>query len=306
MILNDFMSKAVSGIAPGDARHQKLITASKISACTVPSRSPYESFDSLHRQLAGLVPKKEIDPALAEFGHRAEPMVAQWYQDKRPDILVFDPHLSEPMTWFNGEFFAATPDRILVTPEGAVDGLLEIKTAFHADGWGEEGTNEIPPHYYDQCQWQMFCTGVDVVYVAALIVRDFKGFVVRRDDEHIKMLRDSAEYMLGCLESEKPNLRDAAHRATYQALRAEHPLIDDSVATLDFEVARDYLRASEQVVAANVLLDAAKSRVAEQMGTAKEAVFGEFTVAVRQARGQGKPFVTKARRAPKLSELEVW
>ena len=149
MLLDDFIGTGNAGILPGDPVHQRLITASKISACCVPSRSPYESFDSLYRQLAGLVPKKEIDPDLAERGHRLEPFMADWFADKHPEFEVVDPHVDSPMTWFVSDRFAATPDRLLVQ-DGEVVGLLEVKTAARSEGWGIDGSADIPVHYYDQ------------------------------------------------------------------------------------------------------------------------------------------------------------
>lgn len=306
MRLDDFLTQAEPGIIPGDDRHQRLITASKVSACVVPSRSPYESFDSLYRQLAGLVPKKQIDESLAERGHMLEPAMADWFQYRHPDFVVVDPHKPVPLTWFVGDDFAATPDRILTDDSGEVVGLLEVKTAMRSDGWGEDDSSDIPAHYFDQCQWQMFCTGLNVVHVVALIAMSYHEYVVTRDDEHIAELAASAQVMLQAVRSGVAPLSDPAHKATYQAVRDEHPQITGEVVVLDFETVTGFLRALEKERVVKAQVAAAKARVADAMGNAGTAVFGEFEIAKRQAKKSGSPFVTKAKGAPALCELEVW
>lgn len=306
MLLSDFLAQAEPGISPGDDRHQRLITASKVSACVVPSRSPYESFDSLYRQLAGLVPKKQIDESLAERGHMLEPAMADWFQYRHPEWVVVDPHEPEPLTWFHGDDFAATPDRILTDKDGEVIGLLEVKTALRPDGWGEDDSSDIPAHYYDQCQWQMFCTGLDVVHVVALVAMSYHEFVVTRDDAHIAELVASAQVMLKAIRSGVAPLSDPVHKATYQAVRDEHPEITDEVAVLDFETATGFIRALEKERLVKAQVAAAKARVADAMGNAGLAVFDVYEIAKRQARRSGSPYVTRAKGAPALCELEVW
>ena len=58
-------------------------------------------------------------------------------------------------------------------------------------GWGDAGSEEIPEHYYVQCQHQMLVSNLDRVWVPALLV--YKGrclYEVERNDELIDIMSD--------------------------------------------------------------------------------------------------------------------
>lgn len=78
-------------------------------------------------------------------------------------------------------------DFIRATIDGAVgDALVEAKTTSIADGWGDDGTDEIPIYYVAQCQHQMAVATATMVYVPVLIAnRELRMYVVRRDDQII-------------------------------------------------------------------------------------------------------------------------
>lgn len=71
---------------------------------------------------------------------------------------------------------------------GSLDGLtqcgrvVEIKTARTADGWGQEGTDEIPNYYTTQVQHYLAVSGREVADVAVLIGgSDFRIYTVEAD-----------------------------------------------------------------------------------------------------------------------------
>lgn len=83
------------------------------------------------------------------------------------------------------------------TPDGFVgdDGLAEAKTAEARKRreWGREGTDEIPPHYLVQCQWNLGVTGRAVCWVPVLIDSfDFRVYRVERCDRLIDSLVNRA------------------------------------------------------------------------------------------------------------------
>jgi len=89
-----------------------------------------------------------------DWGQRLEPMIRQWYSDRtgRPvrvpeKILVSEKH---PFLFASLDGF--TDDKRIV----------EIKTARSGKGWGEPGTDEIPPYYTLQVQHYMIVTGFEV------------------------------------------------------------------------------------------------------------------------------------------------
>lgn len=81
-------------------------------------------------------------------------------------------------------FMLADVDRLLV----GCDAGLECKTAsaFNADKWADDN---IPVHYYIQCQHYMAVTGKKEWYIAVLIMgKEFKYQKIERDEELIQNL----------------------------------------------------------------------------------------------------------------------
>jgi len=91
------------------------------------------------------------------------------------------------------------------------------------------------------------------------------------------------------------------HKATYESLRRANPLIDvDSEVQLDVDTARLFVTAVPESKAADKRLRLAKSSVAEAMGTARKAFYGDTLVAVRQNSSTGSPYVKAAYPLPEI------
>jgi predicted phage-related endonuclease len=71
---------------------------------------------------------------------------------------------------------------------------IEIKTVhpFKSKEWGEHETDELPLHYVAQVQHGLGVTGRNTCRVFALIGDDLKPYVVQRDDELIRVMRERA------------------------------------------------------------------------------------------------------------------
>lgn len=52
------------------------------------------------------------------------------------------------------------------------DTIVEAKTSFSADGWGEDGSDEVPPYYQTQAAHYMEVTGANVCFLPALFGLD--------------------------------------------------------------------------------------------------------------------------------------
>jgi putative phage-type endonuclease len=61
--------------------------------------------------------------------------------------------------------------------------IVEAKTARTADGWGEDGSSEIPAYYHTQVAHYMAVTDAVIAYVPVLIGgQDFRIYTVERDE----------------------------------------------------------------------------------------------------------------------------
>ncbi len=117
----------------------------------------------------------------------------------------------------------ANLDRTLPAENGAFPGVLECKTAGITKR-GDWQDDEAPAHVVYQVQWQLFVTGYEWGYAAALIGgNEFRYTRIERDEELIGILRDRAEEFWGYVERrELPPIEDGSS-ATQAALAHLYP-----------------------------------------------------------------------------------
>lgn len=292
MLFSELYADSTEAHAPGSSEWVKYMTASKVSA--VMRHSPWQSRFSLWHEMAGNVDMSPIDESVLVRGHILEPAVASWFALQHPEFNVVDP---KGRWWVRGEWAAATPDRIVTEGSGdseSVVGLLEIKTARSREGWGV-GDTPLPAYYFDQVQWQMFCTGVSRVFVAVLFGGlDFEEFVIERDDDYIDgSLVPMCESFVDSLRAgEVPDFSlEAGDFDVYECMRFLHPEIDGSSIVLSHDAAVRVMRWVRMRKLASRVEAEAKAWAAHDMEFAKFGVVDGEVVVVRRARGSGRPFV---------------
>ena len=287
-------------ITPGSDEWLSTISASKIAA--IAGVSPWESPFSLYWKMAGQIVEPTNDAM--RRGNYLEDGIARWFADRHPELVVLD---SGTWTHVEHHWATATPDRTLAHRHDITDGcrLLEIKTTTASEEWGAPGSDEVPPYVACQVQWQMFVTGLDVCHVAVLgAFLEFAEYEVPYDAAEAERLRSMAFDFLGKLERrERPPIDD--HDATYQAQRVLHPDIDrESDVELSDELCREYVYAQQLADIGKRQLTRATSLLADEMGDARRARWCGYTIATRQARNNGIPYLVKGRDLPSFDEEE--
>ncbi len=248
-----------------------------------------------------------------EWGRRLEPAVLQKFLDEHPEYLPVE----AACTWAHDDrpWQIASPDALLATVHtitdhnlqrnervpGVVDDLLEVKTTHYGDGWGDTGTDQIPIYYRTQTLWYLDVFGYRRCHLAVLIGgSDYREYVVEYDPVEAEELRIAAAAFLADLrDGVLPDLD--AHTATYEAVRELHPDIDGSSVELDERTALDYVRARALAEDAKAHEQLTKTRVADAMGDAQRATFGDYTIATRQARNGGTPYLVAGRKLPSVA-----
>src|ERR1051326_5820962 len=72
--------------------------------------------------------------------------------------------------------------------------LLECKTTSNWDAFGPQGSQDVPVHYWIQCQHEMAVTGAELTTLAVLFgLRDFRWYDLPRDDEFITRMTAAEE-----------------------------------------------------------------------------------------------------------------
>jgi putative phage-type endonuclease len=253
--------------------------------------SPFESRFSLWHRKNGAIGPVELNDEM-EWGTRLEPAVAAKWDDNHPDARIH----WWPGTYSRDGWMIANPDGLSYR----TDEVVELKTSPFGDGWGPDGTDEVPIHVRTQVLW--YCGVLD--YVAANVAvliggHDYREYRIEFDQAEFDLLRDEgAEFMATLERNERPDIDE--HGATYQAIRELHPDIDGTEHELSNAVARRFLISRTHLRKATELADYARNELADEMGTAAKAVWDGQTLARRQARGDSTPYIVAARNLPDM------
>jgi putative phage-type endonuclease len=216
----------------------------------------------LWAQKSGLVevePPDEATARLYEWGHRLEPVVADWYADftgrqvQRVNQLLRHPQIA---------YAFASLDRRVVGERR----LVEIKTT----RWAWTGGETVPGSVQTQVQHQLWVTGYDVADVAVLTGgSEPKVYEIPRDDAFIADLAFLEAEFWGWVQSGTRPPVDGSENAR-RVLAKLHPRNDGTVvpSTPDIDaVARDW----QAAIAAAKEADAR----ADTFGNAIRALIGD-------------------------------
>lgn len=242
--------------------------------------SPYESRFSLwHRKKGMIAPVEETD--VMYWGKLHEPTICAEFAKRHPG-LELRPSPTYASAGHPAEI--ANPDRLVLDSEWRTVAIVEAKTSREDEGWGEEGTDQIPVHYRAQCLWYLMVLGVQVCHVAVLIAgADYREYVVEYDPvDALRMRQAAAEFQRSLAANERPDID--GHSATYQAIRE----IPEGLDPVDVEIPtllRDRFYAAQDAAwAAEDELTACKGELLDAIGTGQRAVCERVRIATRQVR----------------------
>lgn len=292
-----FEDKSLPAVAPGSAEWMTYMTASKVSA--IMKHSTYDSYLSLWLKMAGQI-QPEPDSDITRRGHYLEPAVRAWFRDQHPEWQV-----TETGMWVHPEipWAASTPDGIIHTPEGTE--LFEAKSSTLDGEWGEPLTDQVPPGYYDQAQWQMFTTGRRRVRLAVIkSYLDFAEYIIDYDPEYVAlMLAAVTEFMDSLEQGKRPSIDPLdGHAATYAAIKELNPGIEDAEYELEDADAIRYLKATAARKEAELVEQGAKSYIADLAGEARHIKWADKKIFTRQSKGGGTPYLVSSKNLPAIPE----
>ena len=269
------------------------ITASRIA--TVLGISPFDSPFNLHWKMRGTLPEQP-DNDVMSLGRHLEPWIADRFAGTHPEWFQLEGGL-----WANRErpWQMCTPDRQLFTapvrlddgcavdaatggPEAPV-GLLEIKSSGSYDGWGADGTDEIPVYYRAQVQWQLDTLGLTEAHVSCLFLstRQIRNYTISYDPADVELMRKAA---LGFLDQVQRGEAPAvdSHHATTTALKALNADLDeDAEVEVPADLDEEYRRVRREFAALEARKTELENQIRQLMGAAKTAVHAGRKVAAR-------------------------
>lgn len=201
------------------AERRKGVGASDVPGIT--GTSPWASPFSVWAEKVGLSPLDSEGTDQMQMGKDLEPIIARWFE-RRTGLYVTG---AQTMVWHPAHKHAfATLDGLVCDAAdeppatyGPPLGIFESK--FTAEQW-----EVLPTHVAEQVQWQLWCSGHDQGWIAAMQfprgrVR-FDAYHVDRDDERIARLVEAVDdfWFNHVMTGDMPPIDDSL--ATFNAITA--------------------------------------------------------------------------------------
>lgn len=266
-----------------DAERTTRLGGSEIAA--VLGLSPWASEYSLWWRKAGKLAPIPDRPEL-RWGRLLEPAVAKVWAEHHPDRRML-----RTGTWVHHrrDWQLANPDRLVIGGGGYE--LLEIKTAHDDFGWGQPGTDAVPPYYLTQARWYLSVFGAKRCYFAVLFGgTDYQEYVVEQDPDDEALLLDKGWTFIASLRHNTPPPIDG-HDATYITVRELHPEIGDYDFDLTPEQAEEYRAAAVALKTAKTDVSRLNAQLTVDMDGGRRARIDGRTIAYRTAVKDGNPYV---------------
>ena len=267
------------------------VTSSRIAA--ILGLSPWESPFSLWHRMMGIAPDQPVSD-LMHWGAKLEPLILDEYAHRRS----IDGHdlIRKP-----GLFRNARRTWQMSTPDAINRGrIVECKYSPQMDGWGDEGTDQIPVYVRAQVLWQMDTFGFQFADVCVFFggSGQYREYEVEWDDNDGFLMRDKGADFLDSLDTNRRPPIDG-HDATYQVLKELHPDIDDEKVELPAAIGDRYRAALDMFDLAEDEKAAATALVLDSMGRARRAFHKGIQIAMRiPGRGGSAPYLKRTDTKP--------
>lgn len=284
----------IGALNPGspdwEAARATRVGGSEVAA--VLGLSPWESPFSLWWRKRGSIPPTS-DNDLMWWGRALEPVIADRFALEHPELQV---RRCGTYVHETRDYQLISPDRIAFDDAGNWH-LVEIKTAFEGEQWGDPDTEDVPVYYRCQVIWSMDVFGADRCYLVVYFGGGrYREYVIRYDPVDAEILRTRVESFLDTVRGGQAPEIDS-HPATYDAIRELHPDIDDTDIVLPAELADPYVAARALKAAVEEECAVTTARIADYMGSARRALYSPDedipprAVATRVAKKGGTPYL---------------
>lgn len=199
-------------------------------AATCVGMNKYSSLITLYADKKGLSKPIEDNEAM-RLGRDLEQYVADRYAEKTGNKVRNDFFMYQDDEY---DFITANIDRRIVGENAG----LECKTMSSFNGFNLEN-NEVPSHYYCQCQHYMMVMGFDRVDLAILVLqRGLYVIPIERNDSFIQKLREAEiEFWHNCIEQDNipaPDGSDSSLDVLKQLYPTAHPDTSINIPDLDY------------------------------------------------------------------------
>lgn len=253
----------------------------RIGSSDIAALAGVESFRTPIEVYRSCVEGWEPEPSeMMEIGELLEPVVLELYRRRSGLSLTRPGQILHPVL----SFAVDTPDAVAFDSATGRVVAVEAKSCigWHADEWGEPGTDQVPPKYLIQAQWHMLhlresqesWANIETCDVPVLIGgHDFRIYSVQWDpDLADSLVKIAADFAKRHIVPQVPPPVDATPaysvflRDTYRVDRAPIADASDRARTLaaSLKVARDSVKRAEEIKRG--LENQLKAEIAESAG----------------------------------------
>jgi putative phage-type endonuclease len=263
------------------------ITASEIAIVMGLAPGEWASPFSLYHQKLGDLPEPE-DSMSKRVGRHFESLVCDLFAERHPEFTLTGDgrtlyaHPGRPWQM-------ATPDRLvsetwfepvdtdeLIREVTRAVATFDAKTSASYEGWGDDGTDEIPVYYRCQKLWQMDVAGTGAGYLACLFMhsRTLRVYELHMDadaEADLKLMREEAEMFLSRIaRRDEPEVD--WRPATTSALKTLNPGVEQRDVTVGAQLARSYRAAQRRYKDAEQRRELMANRMLQAIGTGRRAL----------------------------------
>lgn len=241
------------------ARRKGIGSSDAAPAC---GASPYGTPLAVYANKAWGVEQEETEPM--RIGAILEPVISQMYADRFGCHVGPEPMLQHP----DHPWMLANLDRTR-TDTGRI---VECKNS-STDGWGEEGTDEVPVHIFLQVQHQQAVYDPDEPADVAALVRgnSFRVYTINPSQTIHRKLIETEGALWALIQEGRQPPPDFLHPSTVDLLNdLNEPVLDRQIRTLSEEAAEfvaGYELIGKQIKDLEAQRKELKARVIAEMGT---------------------------------------
>jgi putative phage-type endonuclease len=220
----------------------------------------------------GQAPEQEVTHHM-QRGTYLGPALAQWYAGKTGYYVSHYGRREKTLIHPVHSVVRATPDgQVREGPRKKPFAAFEGKSPdrWNIEGWGEEGTDQIPYDYMPQVIWEMAVLDVDRAEVGALIDGDLQIYSVPWDQELFDVLVDEAKrFWRDYVETNTPPPADGSPSHTEYLQRRFPEASADMLESNDPELDRmvlEYAQLDAQIKGATKDKERIKQELIERIG----------------------------------------
>ena len=228
--------------------------------------SPWRTAFEVYLDKIGELPDREPTAAM-EWGTRLEPVVAAAYAERRGVELSKPPMRWHPdYPWMFANIDRESEDRRIVE--------LKTASAWVADEWGDDGTDQAPEGYVLQVSHQMAVANIDLADIAVLIGgSDFRVFHIERNRQLETRLIEIESAFWECVQRREPPEPTWSHPSTVELMKHLYGVDELRTVNLDgdaMDVVERWENARNKAKTASELAGTEKARLQYLLGDASE------------------------------------